>query len=84
MFQACVCIFCFYWYTGYVCINGHTAGKKKKKKTDLPYFSVARYANTTNLFLPNMMAESQKGVSAVQQRSVENQKGTITIDFIQR
>ena len=56
MFQACVsisvCIFYVFMniYTGYVCINGHTAGGKKKKKdlpTYLPYFSVARYSNTT-------------------------------------
>ena len=55
MFQACVsisaCIFYVsyeYIYTGYVCINGHTAGKKKKNTpTFLPYFSVACYANTT-------------------------------------
>ena len=37
-------------YTGYVCINGHIAGEKKKEKKDLPtylpYFSVAHYANT--------------------------------------
>ena len=50
MFQACVsisdCIFYVFMniYSGYVCINGHTAGGKKI--TDLPYFSVACYANT--------------------------------------
>ena len=45
MFQACVfisaCIFYVFnvYYTGYVCINGHTAGLKKKKlPTYLPYF----------------------------------------------
>ena len=57
MYQACVsisaCIFYVFMniYTGYVCINGHTAellGKKKKKKyrSTYPIFSVARYANT--------------------------------------
>ena len=29
-------------------------------------------------------AENQKGVNAVQQCSIENQKGTIAIDFVQR
>ena len=58
MFQACVsisaCIFYVFMniklYTGYVCINGHTAGLKKKLPTYLPYFSVARYANTIFFF----------------------------------
>ena len=59
MFQACVsisaCILYVFMniYTAYVCINGHTAGLKKKIKkipTHLPYFSVARYANTTIYF----------------------------------
>ena len=30
------------------------------------------------------MAENQKGVNAVQQCSIENQKGAITIDFVQQ
>ena len=53
MFQVCVsisaCIFYVFMniYTGYVCINRQTAGGKKKLPTYLPYFSVARYANTT-------------------------------------
>ena len=56
MFQACVSISELYFmflliaYTGYVCINGHTAGLKKINQknvpTYLPYLSVARYANT--------------------------------------
>ena len=53
MFQACVsisaCIFYVFMniYSGYVCINGHTAGEKKNDlQMYLPYFSVARYANT--------------------------------------
>ena len=59
MFQACVsisaCIFyvlCIYTQGMCVFINGHTAGLKKKKNlpTYLPYFSVARYANTTIFF----------------------------------
>ena len=29
-------------------------------------------------------AESQKGINAVQRCSIENQKGTIAIDFVQR
>ena len=35
----------------------------------------------TRLIAP---AESQKGIVAVQRCSVENQKGTITIDFVQQ
>ena len=58
MFQACVsisvCIFYVFIniYTGYVCINGHTAGLRYKNKIYRPtYFSVARYANTTKQIL---------------------------------
>ena len=29
-------------------------------------------------------AESQKGVNIVERRSIENQKGTVTIDFVQQ
>ena len=31
-----------------------------------------------------MLAESQKGIITVQQCSTENQKGAITLDFVQR
>ena len=30
-----------------------------------------------------LSAESQKGINAVHQRSIENQKAAITIDFVQ-
>ena len=45
MFQACVsisaCIFYVFMniYTGYVCINGHTAGFKKKNYLPTLFFS---------------------------------------------
>ena len=61
MFQACVfisaCIFYVFMniYSGYVCINGHTAGFKKHH-TYLPYISVAwrQYNNFFFFFLPNV------------------------------
>ena len=46
MFQACVsisvCIFYVFMniYTGYVCINGHTAGGKKRKKIYRPTYPI--------------------------------------------
>ena len=50
--------------------------KKKKKKTEqVPYAYV---------FIYRQLIESQKGVIADQRRSVENQKGAIAIDFVQR
>ena len=58
MFQACVsisaCIFSVFMniYTGYVCINGHTAGGGGGGITDLPtlfFSSMLRQYN--NLFL---------------------------------
>ena len=32
----------------------------------------------------NSLAENQKGINAVQWSSVENQKGAITLDFVQQ
>ena len=68
MFQACVsisaCIFYVFMnmYTGYVCINGHTAGEKKKKKfTDLPtiFFSSPLHQHNNSFFLPNNSGKKQ-------------------------
>ena len=39
----CICNVFMNIYTGYVCINGHTAGLKKNVPTYLPYFSLARF-----------------------------------------
>ena len=80
MFQACVsisaCIFYVFMniYTGYVCINGHTAGSKKKK---IPYFSVARYANTIFFFLPNAGTLA----SQIENNNIELSTGLSTFTF---
>ena len=36
------------------------------------------------IMLSNLSTKSQNGVSVVQRCSVENQKGAITIDYVQR
>ena len=38
---------------------------------------------TTTIVISISSAENQKGINAVQRCSIENQKGTIAIDFVQ-
>ena len=77
-FYFCLYFLCFYGYKHRVCVYkwAYCWGKKKKKKellTYLPYFSVARYANTI-VFGP-YSASKCKGHTFTKSSHKKTQKG---------